>query len=231
MYCKISETIIIGNLSKSQRIKVFESCTTIAKCEKKLFFVFLVGSMLWTWKKEMTSSRGSMWEPQTKALLVSLASMATWPVTLVLEVCCTSVALLLEVFLLSQISFPEKTTYPNKSDFSSPPAAAAEAAGPPSPTSILCSKLLGLTGSSAGVGILERLLVMVVVVVVWLDCLHFSGKTIGKEFWSLVAICEHKPKWRWGVITLKGEVVLILLLVLVFLGRLPLFYISISIST
>ena len=63
MYCKMSETIIIGNLSKSQRIKVFESCTTIAKCEKKLFFVFLVGSMLWTWKKKltkMTSSRGSM---------------------------------------------------------------------------------------------------------------------------------------------------------------------------
>ena len=178
----------------------------------------------------MTSSRASMWEPQTKALLVSLASMATWPVTSVLEVCCTSVALLLEVFLLSQTSFPEKTTYPNKSDFSSPPAAAAEAAGPPSPMSILCSKVLGLTGSSAGVGTPERLLVMVVV---RRDCLRFSGKTIGEECWPPVAICEHKPKRRWGVITLKGEVVLIilLLLVLVFLGRLPLFRISISIST
>ena len=102
---------------------------------------------------------------------------------------------------------------------------------PPSLMSILCSKVLGLTRSSVGVGTPERLLVMVAVVVVWLDCLRFSVKAIGEECWPLVAICEHKPKRRWGMITLKGEVVLILLLVLVFLGRLPLFYISISIST
>ena len=71
----------------------------------------------------------------------------------------------------------------------------------------------------------------VAVVVVWRDCLRFSGKTIGEECWPPMAICEHKPKRHWGVITLKGEVVLILLLVLVFLGSLPLFCISISIST
>ena len=141
----------------------------------------------------MTSSRASRWEPQTKALLVSLASTATWPVTSVLEVCCTSVALLLEVFLLSQTSFPEKTTYPNKSDFSSPPAAAAEAAGPPSPMSILCSKVLGLTGSSAGVGTPERLLVMVVV---RRDCLRFSGKTIG-EAWLVFIYLVFFLLWLW----------------------------------
>ena len=76
---------------------------------------------------EITSSRCSTWDPQAMALLVSLASTASWLV--ISEVCWASALSFVASFLLSKMIFPEKTTYPNKSDFSSPTHQ------PPSPAS------------------------------------------------------------------------------------------------
>lgn len=125
---------------------------------------------------EMTSSRVKTWEPQTKALLVSLASMES-RCEVSVEFC-ESVALM--VFLLSKTSFPEMTSYPSKSDCSSP-------------ISILCSSLFEFLES--------LLLALTSLRFETFPFVRFSGKTTGEVCWP-VDIWEQKLRRRsdcWGV--------------------------------